>query len=67
MDSCHFYVFFNVFFKNSITKSKTGKDIIGLAETGSGKTGAFALPILQSLLDTPQRVFALVLTPTRFV
>ena len=59
--------FFNVFFKNSITKSKTGKDIIGLAETGSGKTGAFALPILQSLLDTPQRVFALVLTPTRFV
>ena len=59
--------FLMFFFKNSITKSKTGKDIIGLAETGSGKTGAFALPILQSLLDTPQRVFALVLTPTRFV
>ena len=42
-----------------------GKDVIGLAETGSGKTGAFALPILQSLLDHPQRLFALVLTPTR--
>ena len=42
-----------------------GKDIIGLAETGSGKTGAFALPILQALLDNPQRMFALVLTPTR--
>lgn len=42
-----------------------GKDVIGLAETGSGKTGAFALPILQSLLETPQRLFALVLTPTR--
>ncbi|KAI4794139.1 hypothetical protein KUCAC02_032248, partial [Chaenocephalus aceratus] len=28
-----------------------GRDIIGLAETGSGKTGAFALPILQSLLS----------------
>ncbi|XP_046854622.1 probable ATP-dependent RNA helicase DDX47 [Xenia sp. Carnegie-2017] len=41
------------------------KDIIGLAETGSGKTGAFALPILQTLLDNPQRLFALVLTPTR--
>jgi ATP-dependent RNA helicase DDX47/RRP3 len=43
----------------------SGKDIIGLAETGSGKTGAFALPILQSLLQHPQRLFALVLTPTR--
>lgn len=42
-----------------------GKDIIGLAETGSGKTGAFALPILQNLLEHPQRLFALVLTPTR--
>uniref|UniRef100_A0A0N5AZT4 RNA helicase n=1 Tax=Syphacia muris TaxID=451379 RepID=A0A0N5AZT4_9BILA len=42
-----------------------GKDIIGLAETGSGKTAAFALPILQALLDTPQKLFALVITPTR--
>ena len=41
------------------------KDIIGLAETGSGKTGAFGLPMLQALLDKPQRLFGLVLTPTR--
>lgn len=42
-----------------------GKDVIGLAETGSGKTGAFAIPILQALLETPQKLFALVMTPTR--
>ncbi|KAH9517210.1 putative ATP-dependent RNA helicase DDX47 [Dermatophagoides farinae] len=42
-----------------------GRDVIGLAETGSGKTGAFVLPILQALLDNPLRLFALILTPTR--
>lgn len=42
-----------------------GRDIIGLAQTGSGKTGAFALPILQELLDKPQTLFALALSPTR--
>ncbi|KAK3989327.1 P-loop containing nucleoside triphosphate hydrolase protein [Cladorrhinum sp. PSN332] len=41
------------------------RDIIGIAETGSGKTAAFALPILQALLDKPQPLFALVLAPTR--
>lgn len=42
-----------------------GKDIIGIAQTGSGKTGAFALPILQALLENPQPFFACVLSPTR--
>lgn len=42
-----------------------GRDLIGLAETGSGKTGAFAIPILQALLETPQKMFAVILTPTR--
>lgn len=39
--------------------------MIGLAETGSGKTAAFALPILQDLLSEPRPLSALVLAPTR--
>ncbi|KAJ3601423.1 hypothetical protein NHX12_032391 [Muraenolepis orangiensis] len=49
----------------AIPVALAGKDVIGLAETGSGKTGAFALPILQSLLNSAQRLHTLVLTPTR--
>ncbi len=42
-----------------------GKDLIGAAQTGTGKTAAFVLPILTRLLDGPRRLRALVLTPTR--
>lgn len=49
----------------SIPIALSGRDIIGLAETGSGKTAAFALPILQALLDNPQPLFGLILAPTR--
>ena len=49
----------------SIPLALGGRDIIGLAETGSGKTAAFALPILQALMDKPQSFFALVMAPTR--
>jgi len=53
--------------KEALPSALAGRDIIGLAETGSGKTGAFAIPILQSLLENPQRhaVYALILSPTR--
>lgn len=51
--------------KEAIPIALQGNDIIGLAETGSGKTGAFSIPILQALLENPQRYFALILTPTR--
>ena len=47
------------------SRCHAGKDVIGLAQTGSGKTGAFALPILQDLLEKQTKNFALVLSPTR--
>lgn len=42
-----------------------GRDVIGLAQTGSGKTAAFAIPILQALWNDPRSGFACVLAPTR--
>lgn len=49
-----------------LPEALAGNDIIGLAETGSGKTGAFCLPILQGLLQAGSRsTTALILTPTR--
>jgi len=42
-----------------------GRDVMGLAQTGTGKTAAFTLPIVDRLLDGPKRTRALVLTPTR--
>lgn len=42
-----------------------GKDVMGCAETGSGKTAAFALPILHKLSIDPYGIYAVVLTPTR--
>lgn len=50
--------------KECIPPALEGKDIIGLAPTGSGKTAAFAIPILQKLWDAPQGLFACVLAPT---
>ncbi len=43
-----------------------GRDVMGLAQTGTGKTAAFVLPILQRLLNGPRgQVRALILAPTR--
>jgi len=42
-----------------------GRDCVGVAKTGQGKTLAFAIPILQKLSVDPYGVFAVVLTPTR--
>jgi ATP-dependent RNA helicase RhlE len=43
-----------------------GRDVLGLAQTGTGKTAAFVLPILQRLMQgTGRHVRALILAPTR--
>jgi superfamily II DNA/RNA helicase len=42
-----------------------GRDVMGLAQTGTGKTAAFTLPMVNQLLGGPRRTRGLVLTPTR--
>lgn len=43
-----------------------GRDLIGLAQTGTGKTAAFVLPVLQRLMNSPRgSVRALIISPTR--
>ncbi len=53
----------------SIPELLKGRDLLGIAQTGTGKTAAFALPILQRLapgeIARPRRVRALILSPTR--
>ena len=50
----------------SIPPIMQGRDLIGLSQTGTGKTAAFVLPILQRLLQSPRgRVGALIISPTR--
>lgn len=43
----------------------SGRDVVGQAQTGTGKTAAFALPILERIDPNNQAVQALILTPTR--
>jgi len=42
-----------------------GKDVIGLANTGTGKTAAFVLPIIEKLFSTHERPSVLIMAPTR--
>jgi ATP-dependent RNA helicase RhlE len=50
----------------AIPSALAGHDLIGTAQTGTGKTAAFVLPILNKLLDGPRGVArALIVTPTR--
>ncbi len=49
----------------SIPHTLAGKDVLGLANTGTGKTAAFLLPILNKLFADPVPVSVLILAPTR--
>ena len=56
--------------EKAIVPARRGKDLLANAQTGTGKTAAFALPILQQLVDRreptqPAAPRALILTPTR--
>lgn len=51
--------------KGCIPEILKGRDCIGGSRTGSGKTVAFAVPILQRWAEDPTAIFAVVLTPTR--
>lgn len=51
--------------RETLPYSLKGRDIIGLAETGSGKTLSFVLPMVQSLLKEKRPYFGLILSPTR--
>ncbi|KQK15054.1 DEAD-box ATP-dependent RNA helicase 36 [Brachypodium distachyon] len=51
--------------RRCIPRALAGENVLGIAETGSGKTAAFALPILHRLGEDPFGVAALVVTPTR--
>lgn len=55
--------------QQAIPRILAGKDLFGCAQTGTGKTAAFALPILQLLaqgaVNNPRKIRALILAPTR--
>lgn len=49
----------------AIPQLLSGHDVVGLAQTGTGKTAAFSLPILEQINNANRYVQALILTPTR--
>lgn len=49
----------------SIPIALTGKDLIGQAQTGTGKTAAFGIPLISKIETSEEKIVALIMTPTR--
>ncbi|MEM9339467.1 MAG: DEAD/DEAH box helicase, partial [Bacteroidota bacterium] len=49
----------------AILPALEGKDIVGIAGTGTGKTSAFLIPLIQHLLEQKQENYAIIIAPTR--
>lgn len=49
----------------AIPIAMTGSDLIGQAQTGTGKTAAFGIPLINKIPVTEERIVALIMTPTR--
>lgn len=49
---------------NAIPAALEGRDVVGIANTGTGKTAAFLIPIINKILENPSET-ALIITPTR--
>lgn len=69
LDACGYYQM-TAIQQEAIIPARRGKDILANAQTGTGKTAAFAIPVLQLLHDRPKPLLsgsprALILTPTR--
>jgi ATP-dependent RNA helicase DeaD len=51
--------------EKAIPIALSGRDLIGQAQTGTGKTAAFAIPLIQNIDPADEKISALVMTPTR--
>ena len=51
--------------QQAIPLALKGKDVLGSAQTGTGKTAAFSIPLVEHVINSPTNSCALILTPTR--
>ena len=59
------YIFPTQIQQETLEPLTAGRDLVGVAETGTGKTGAFLIPIIEKLLIDPHQNNSLIVVPTR--